>query len=239
MESPRRDAELADVLRYVLAAVERGVTVELHGSDDVDKNALAPAPKLSDELDTALRVSAGRVDAAHLAAALACTNRALRTAVDAVTGPEARAARVAHAQAMCDMASALRECKRDNPRVVQGVDELLLKWCLMDAAATALDNRYSGEASQPRKWRAFAREVVHCLKSLACTCRTMLQRAYLYGRNALKVAKLTIDMVDPISELGIEPDEEEDEFTQQAMELSQEEWRARILELLQINTPPA
>ena len=238
MESPLRVAELADVLRYVLAAVERGVSVELHG-DAVEDDALAPFMKLSDELNTALRVAAGRVVATHLAAALSCTNRALRTAVDAVSGPEARAARVAHAQAMCDMASALRECKRDNPRVVQGVDELLLKWCLMDAAATALDNRYSGEASQPRKWRAFAREVVHCLKSLACQGRTLRQRAGLFARNALKIVEITIDMVDPISKLGIEPDEEEDEFTQQAMGSSHKTWRERLLTLLYIDTPQA
>ena len=68
--------------------------------------------ELSEALDAALNVAAIRGMAAQVASMLACADRTCNADVEEAAGrAEARAARYAHAQAMYDMARALREAK--------------------------------------------------------------------------------------------------------------------------------
>lgn len=87
------------------------------------------------------------------AARLARVNRASRATTHHFVSAETRAARVAQAQAVHDMARALREVSRLTDEDAEAAAQGLIAWCRGDAAA--LGGRYAEAAD---KWRALARD---------------------------------------------------------------------------------
>ena len=162
------NAELLGVLLHTLEKAPVGWAAEAFAvrhpapddDDDSDSGDAADraysqlAEVLGDELLVALRRAATRAATPKLVSMLACVDRACRAEADKFAPAEARAARVAHAQAMHDMARALLSEGLCDVRSESAA--LLTTWC--SVATTALDGRYDGEASPADKWRAFARE---------------------------------------------------------------------------------
>ena len=194
MEAAQSSVKLADVLRYVLAAVERAPAAirppAFVGRDPVSDarrrelnlpgaqlGADSPRPllELPATLDAALSVAAGRGLAALLASAVARTGRACNLAAKEAAGnAAARAARMAHAQAMHDVVRALRESKNYDHDLAQ-VAEGLAAWCLVADAATALGECNDRGPSPSRKWDLFAREFAYVAET---PTRILLARRY-------------------------------------------------------------
>jgi hypothetical protein len=131
-------------------------------SDNAADRAFSPPPPrelaevLDEELLVALRRGAVRGAVCKLASLLACADRACRGEADSFVPAEERAACVAHAQAMHDMAHALLNGHLGDARAEAAA--LLTTWCSVADPTTALDGRYDDEASPADKWRAFACE---------------------------------------------------------------------------------
>jgi hypothetical protein len=230
MEPSRPDVQLADVLRCVLAAVERAPQALLApafvGRDplsaDVRHGVERLPAELPDALNAALRVAAGRGAAAQLAAMLACVNRGCRAVVAELGGSaEARAARAAHAQAMHDMARALRECSDLTAEQSDELAQDLAAWCCVADASTALDGRVDGNTSPPSKWHALAGEFAHAAAMLP---RIRLARREIALKQIVAVASMM---------RGDAPGEsDEDEELTQLAEQERGPWRQRLAELL-------
>ena len=183
------NAELLGVLLHTLEKAPVGWAAEAFAvrhpapddDDDSDSGDAADraysqlAEVLGDELLVALRRAATRAATPKLVSMLACVDRACRAEADKFAPAEARAARVAHAQAMHDMARALLSGHHGYTRSEAAA--LLVSWCRADNAGTALNGRYDNEASAADKWRVFACEFARAVAKVRRVWRLRVKAA--------------------------------------------------------------